>query len=237
MAIEGSLMDATPIQPSSFPFLRLPRELRDNIYYYAMLCPLSLQDHLDNEFPADVCEVVTSQLIYDGSYWGREESTRLFRVNRQVCVEALVAFYSSFIFCFPPWTNTGSIDVCHRKALTPWSRSLTRNVSLRMEIYIPTADQDLRAEHNRWTHLLPALMQLLPSLNKEKASIELSLGFYMWHFDPSATMEAAEETVDRVVDYAKPLIGLKGLTVKCHYASRCQTEKIMGQIREILKYK
>ena len=47
-------------------------------------------------------------------------------------------------------------------------------------------------------------------------------------------MEAAEETVDRVVKYAKPLKDLKGLTVKCHYASRCQTQRILGEICEIL---
>jgi hypothetical protein len=84
--------------PSSPPsqirsaLLRLPLEIRQEIYFYAFLIPtgdsrpIQLEESIDNN---------------DAEYWGTEQMTRLLRVNHQISAEAMDVLYSRFIFTFP----------------------------------------------------------------------------------------------------------------------------------------
>lgn len=67
-----------PVSDRPFPFLKLPREIRDIIYYYALL--------------------LTGKGLKTESTW--EQMTRLYLVNHQVYLEATKTFYSSITFFF-----------------------------------------------------------------------------------------------------------------------------------------
>ena len=95
-------LDVAPSVPSQpFPFLKLPREIRDLIYHYAPL-----------RGPT-VTPIAISYMLWILSltvYWGTEKSTRLFRTNRQVSTESSEMFYSSFPFHFPQTVDIALVN-------------------------------------------------------------------------------------------------------------------------------
>lgn len=100
--------DIAPSVPSRpFPFLKLPREIRDSIYYYALTRP----DTGPSVTPRHICYIQHRwSALSSPTYWGTEKSTRLFRVNRQVSDESLELFYSSFPFYFPQYVDLALVD-------------------------------------------------------------------------------------------------------------------------------
>ncbi|KAK2739225.1 hypothetical protein FQN55_009505 [Onygenales sp. PD_40] len=96
------------VKPETFhSFLQLPRELRDIIYYHALRRPTDaelrvkpgrfrwqMQAAADDEMP-----IVRLSSPHVVDLWaGREEMSRLLRVNRQIHDEASEILYSAFTF-------------------------------------------------------------------------------------------------------------------------------------------
>ena len=158
---KSNIIRTAPPEPKRpFPFLKLPRELRDQVYYYALLRP---PDKPVLRACCAAARLNTVCLWQERSrvYWGTERSTRLFRVSHQVSVEALEAFYSRFPF-----------HLCTRAAvverllgsLTARAKSLIREVIVNFAIYLRESpcgiEYDWRAGVERMMELLPNLRQV-----------------------------------------------------------------------------
>jgi hypothetical protein len=112
MASEGT----PPIKSSKL--LDLPIEIRIEILYYALLCPILSANSYDDA--AKVCLGLSdfgTPPVVDRNpkerscyYWGTERMTRLLRVNHQLHAEAEEVLYSSFVFCFPPDMSPRSLS-------------------------------------------------------------------------------------------------------------------------------
>ncbi|KAK2805235.1 hypothetical protein FQN50_006260 [Emmonsiellopsis sp. PD_5] len=111
------------VKPETFhSFLQLPRELRDIIYYYALRRPTDAElrikpgrCHWDPPGAAEDEMPIVSLKAPDVDLWaGREEMSRLLRVNRQIHDEASEVLYSAFTFTLQ------YVDIhCWRHNLSP----------------------------------------------------------------------------------------------------------------------
>lgn len=152
---------AVPTQP--FPFLKLPRELRDFAYYHALLRPGTGP----NVEPTRICYMhhKASSRHVSTSYWGTEKSTRLFRVNHQVYSEASEVFYSTFPFHFPSTIDTAMVNDT-LKILNIRARGLVRKVGFMLLIrsipspYTPKDDDKNERAFEAVTRILPNITQV-----------------------------------------------------------------------------
>src|SRR5947207_6015960 len=101
--------EGTPIIKFS-KLLHLPTEIRIEILYYVLLCPVPS----DSNDATKVCLGLNDFEISvargtDHRYWGTERMTRLLRVNHQLHAEAEEVLYTSFLFCFPPSMSLRSL--------------------------------------------------------------------------------------------------------------------------------
>lgn len=119
-------VDTQPLPSQPFPFLNLPREIRNSIYYYALTNP----GKRPNFEPAHICylDYKASTCNTSASYWGAEKSTRLFRVSHQIYSEAFEMFYSTFQFHFPKTINIALVHKTLRDTLPLRARGLIRNI-------------------------------------------------------------------------------------------------------------
>ena len=95
------------------PFLdTVPLEVREIIYHYALLFPDDSDAAVREGHvlpPLDRLRIL-SKTDPTLAHWGTEAMTRLFRVSRQIYVEALQVFFKNFEFSFPPRFNRTLID-------------------------------------------------------------------------------------------------------------------------------
>ncbi|MCJ1366011.1 hypothetical protein MMC16_005136 [Acarospora aff. strigata] len=153
-------------KPASPPclFMTLPLELRQEVYYYALLGPPSYG------IPQDFIHIETAgSKIYDTYYWGSEQMTRLLRVNRQIHHEAEEVLYTRFQFGFPLYVRTQLVhDVLD--PLSARARSLIRRVGLYIVLRTfpgPGAKQAAPL----WKDAFALLVRLLPGLREAKLAI------------------------------------------------------------------
>lgn len=205
------------LQP--FPFLQLPRELRDSIYYYALLRP----GHYVNRSPVHICSL-DDHVSWKSSdyYWGTEKSTRLFRVNHQVSDEALEVFYSRFPFHFPPWVAKVKRALC---PLSASSRSLITSVAMRLFLTTGVHWKVNVKDEEDWRMAVEAMIEMLPNVRRVELTFSQS--------GQTAPDDQVKDIVDRAVKMAGPLKGFPGLVLRgC--TDTTQRARITADIRKAL---
>ena len=132
-----------PGSTQPFLFLSLPPEIRNQIYHFASL-------HTTR---------------------GSEQSTRLFRVNRQVSIESMQVFYSTFYF--QHWIDCIFVHCVLVDTLTPWTKELITTVAFDHRIQLRVADslETERYNDGRKKAMVTAL-ELLPNVNKITMSLD-----------------------------------------------------------------
>ena len=214
---------SVPIQP--FPFLRLPREIRDLIYSHALVRPIA-EPALES---AQVCHMhhkVWSRTVAT-SYWGTERSTRLFRVNRQVSAEATGVFYSNFTFAFH-LPEVGDNELLST-ALWDIMPERTRNLISKLRISIivwANPEKPLEGDEERRRQSLEAAAKRLPNLTQ----IELILSVP----DLDVPERLLEKLVVGVVNMTSPLKERPGLALRVLGKETDQREHILSKTREAL---
>lgn len=154
---------ATTVSTKPFPFLKLPHEVRDMVYTFALISPISF----------DTGPVLFDPLTHiwymhyptwphqaSRSYLGTEQSTRLFRVNRQVSAEAVKVFYSTFtlILRFSYYHHEVRIAHAFNEISSIGARSLIGKVELTIGV-----DDKKPLVYN---YAMEALMELLPNVRR-----------------------------------------------------------------------
>lgn len=212
------LDDATLlISAQSFPFLRLPRELRNLVYSHALVRPGS---------GAYVCYMhhKASSRHVSTSYWGTEKSTRLFRVNHQVYNEASEIFYSTFSFHFPPIMVTTTVNNT-LNVLNVRCRSLIRKIGFALPFRSVTSIITSKAG-NRMAQAFIAAAGLLPNLTQVEVNIAL-IGPYIPGYQ---TMEA----VERILETLTPFKAIPILIICDGEDQTNQRSRILKGVREAL---
>lgn len=212
---------AVPSQP--FPFLKLPREIRNAIYYYALLRPRN--GHSFN--PTHICYFypkVPADSFWT-PYWGTEESTRLFLVNRQTSDEALEIFYSTFPFHFPQSVGVALVNATLRDTVSPWARSLITRISFVFGLLCTPGAFTVRDEEKA-RQAIEAVVDLLPNIRW----VVLTLTF-AGHDVPEYQ---EKEIVARALKIASPLRGFAGLSLEGADYEHAQRTRIMREVREAL---
>ena len=212
-----------PLPSQPFPFLKLPREIRNSIYYYALVRPGTGPIFE----PARICYMhhKASSRHSSTSYWGTENSTRLFRVNHQVYSEVSEIFYSTFPFHFPQTVDIAMIHNTIRDTLPLRARRLIRKIGFMILIRgIPgpfTAKDD---DEQRLA--FEAVVKLLPNIQR----VELSVAF-VGHDVPEWQ---ASEVVNRVLKKLGPLKDMPGLTLRGRFNENHQRARIVREVSEAL---
>ena len=219
-----SLILPSPIPSQPFPFLSLPREIRDSIYYYALLhnspspsigpnhCYFHPKRSVDPRFPPT-------------EYWGTEKSTRLFRVNHQVSHEAMELFYSTYFFYYPIRTTFTLVNATIRDTLTPWARSLIRNIGFQMNLLCTPGPFTIGDEDQR-RQAFEAAVKLLPNIKR----VELTLNF----IGRAVPDYQVKELVARALWTASPLRKFDNLILKGPGNENAQRMRISREVREAL---
>ena len=199
-----------------FPFLDLPREIRDEIYYYALLCPPQQPSQRDRSLDL-VIGVGYDSYPPTGIYWGTEKATRMFRVSKQVCEESISVFYSHFRFRAHGPNQLHSFLGTLRRTLTGHARCLIRHLVIDVYMRPHFASWWL---HGRWSsrhldtdpHGFPRdLMDSLPRLNTSNGHVELIL----WLGDFSDQVgQTKEEMVDWVAGQLMPWRAVGQLSIR-----------------------
>lgn len=211
-----------PVPAEPFPFLKLPREIRDFIYYYALVRPGTGPD----VEPARICYMhhkASSRHVSD-SYWGTEKSTRLFRVNRQVYGEASEVFYSAFPVHFPSTVDRAMVNDT-LGVLNVGARRLVRRVGFMLlfrSIPSPfTAKDDSKNER-----AIEAVTKLLPNIKQVEATIA-----FIGHDVPDSQVM---EVVKRILKILAPFKDSPGLTIRGGGIENNQRSRILNEVREAL---
>lgn len=206
----------TPVPSQPFPFLKLPREIRDSIYYYALL-----RSRNGNT-------AVTTHICYfhsQSTYWGTKESTRLFLVNRQFSSEALELFYSTYPFHFPEFIDVAVVNAALRDTLSPWARSLIAKIGFKFGFFSTPGRFALRDEEKAG-QVIQTVMDLLPNVKQVVLTLTID-GFDVPEYQ-------AKENLDRVLRIASPLKGFAGLSVDGSDHETAQRTRTMREVREAL---
>ena len=217
----------TPVPSHPFPFLKLPREIRDLIYYYALLRPRGGP----SVNPTDICyfhartPANSTSHSYWTPYWGTRESTRLFLVNRQVSNEALEVFYSTYPFHFPTWVDVPFVNATIRDTLSPWARTLITKIGFKAGLFCNPLPHSLRDEEET-RQTIEAVVELLPNLKQVVLSLCLS-GHDVLEYQ-------VKDVVARALRIASPLRGFAGLYLEEFDELTAQRTRIMSEVREAL---
>lgn len=131
----------------AFPFLQLPRELRDQIYEYALICKsrFCLYRHSDFE---DIGNA--SALYYSG-----EPIMNLFLVSHEINQEAVMVFYGKTMFNFHGLLVERAIHL-FLTTVPDHLLAKIRKVHLSLE-NIDTSDQSSHRKHLSWPESLDIL--------------------------------------------------------------------------------
>ena len=233
------LPPASPIPPSpipaqSFPFLKLPREIRDSIYHYALFLDRTSRFvfpsqcyHSPPDEPSDPPEgPVNPWLPGSTNYWGTELSTRIFRVNHQICREALELLYSTSCFDFTIGTTVSLVNATIRDTLNPWARSLIRNIGFRIYFFYSHSDYFTLDYEEERRQGFRAAVKLLPNVTRVELTLEVS-GIAVPEYQ-------VKEVVARVLRIVSPLRDFNRLILKRLGDETAQQNRIWIEVCEAL---
>lgn len=225
--------DDTPPSPKSpdpvsyvpttpFPFLQLPREIRDLIYYHALSGPEIVV------FPDPLSQVdsrLRSSEDLQKFCWGTENSTRLFRVNHQVSSEASQLFYSTFHFRFSYSFSVQSVNALFRDCLSVKTRNLISNICFPIVIWRTPGSFPLKDEEKR-RQAIAAAIRFLPNLRRVALTVSLN--------GDDVSEGKVKGVVDRALKVASPLKNMPGLYIFGGVNETSQQAYIMEEMRRDL---
>jgi hypothetical protein len=164
----------TPVPSQPFPVLKLPREIRNSIYYYALLRPRNGPSvnptHICYFHPKVPAESASKS--YWTPYWGTKESTRLFLVNRQISNEALELFYSTYPFHFPQSVDVALANATLRDTLSLWARSLITRIGFMFGLLCTPGPFTVRNEEKA-RQAMEAVVDLLPNVKRGRIDVDV----------------------------------------------------------------
>ena len=222
----ASLILSSPIPSQPFPFLKLPREIRDLIYDYAILRSKTSHFVIPNHRDFDRPEGPVNPWLGSTNYWGTEISTRLFRVNHQVCHEALEIFYSTSFFDFTIGTTVSLVNATIRDTLTPWARSLIRNIGFHIYFFCSHSDHFTLDYEEERRQGFEAALKLLPNVKRVELTLEVS-GLTVPEYQ-------VKELVARALRIVSPLRDFDRLILKGSGDETAQQKRIWRKVREAL---
>ncbi|KAL8853326.1 MAG: hypothetical protein Q9221_001802 [Calogaya cf. arnoldii] len=211
-----------PVPNEAFAFLKLPREIRDLIYYYALIRPGSGP----NVEPARVCYMhhSASSRYLSTSYWGTEKSTRLFRVSHQVYNEASSIFYSAFPFYFPSHMDIAMVNDT-LGILNIRSRNLIQKLGFVLvfrSIQSPTTSEN----DEKKGRAMEAALKLLPNVTQVEATVAL-----IGHDVPKWQIMAV---VKRILETLAPLKDVPTINVRGSSGDENQRLQILREVGKAL---
>ena len=218
-----------------FPFFLLPRELRDEIYYFTLLSinPVPLKPILlDNTIHIQKkvsCEPTERKFISAGT----EASTRLFRVCRQISDEALQVFYSAFNFQICDCTTNEVLTRMLRDTLTPIARSRIRYVTFYVDNPLPPGFPSVtQMLWEYWARNIETMLQLLPQLRSPHCrQVKVIFGF--------GGTGMAENLEPLIVEFALRVLGcldrVEKLTVEASIVDNENGEQMKKVYQQIEK--
>lgn len=212
-----------PIPSHPFPFLKLPREIRDAIYHFALI----RSGTGPNVKPTGICFMhhKASSPHVSTSYWGTEKSTRIFRVNHQICSEATEVFYSTFPFHFSQTIDLRMVHDTLRDTLPLRARNFINNIGFM--ILVRTRPNPFTAEDDeKQRRALEAVVALLPNIKR----VEVSLAV----FDRDVPDWQVKDVVTRALEKLGPLRDLPGLSIRGGFNENSQRARIVRKVREAL---
>ena len=232
----ASPIPALPIPSQPFPFLKLPREIRDSIYRYALLLNEtshfvfpSQRYHNGHEGSCDRWKgTVNPWLPGSTNYWGTEFSTRLFRVNHQVCYEALELLYSTSFFDFTIGTTVSLVNATIRDTLTPWAKSMIRNIGFHIYFFYSHSDSFTLEYEEERRQGFEAVVKLLPNVTRVELTLEVS-GSTVPH-------DQVKGLVTRALRIVSPLRDIDGLILKRPGYETAQESRIWREVCKAVGY-
>ena len=217
---------------SSSPFLKLPRELRDEVYYYTFLTsPLIANPNkwFNNRDPA---------VVVSFSYTcGTTNFLQLFCVCKQISEESARLFFSSFLFLFSYYTSDKLITNVLDNVLLR-GQTWVRHLGFLINLYVPcrgygVADLVEKEEwqnEQKWCMNFSSLMKLLPSLTTEQGP-KLDIGIWFnGGIDKPMIPDVKHLMVQQAMRCLGPLRGTKNLEIHCT-SLREGFQGVVGEIR------
>ncbi|MCJ1338398.1 hypothetical protein MMC09_003685 [Bachmanniomyces sp. S44760] len=227
-----SSQSLTSIPSQSSLFFKLPREIRDPIYFYALQQP---RNGASFTCP-HICYVLpkmstTPAFRADrGSYYGTKDSTDLFLVSRLISEEAREVFYSTYRFHFPDSVDVALVNATLRDTLLPRSRSLITRIGFSFclpSVPHPTTSftEHLFHREEEARQAVETVMNLLPNVKYVVLKF-----MFAGHEVPQ---RREKEAVARALKIASPLGGFANLSVEgASYSA--QGARITRSVREAL---
>ncbi|KAL8830030.1 MAG: hypothetical protein Q9191_001669 [Dirinaria sp. TL-2023a] len=218
---------------NSFPFLKLPREVRYAIYRLVLTAaPFVSTLNLEKETPTWWMHHPAWDPDVSKTYLGSEKSTRLFRVNRQIAAEAMDVFYSSFIFNYslPLTYDSKRTASLFRRILSMRVRSLIKKLVLEPTIFMnlnPKKHSTNLVEREK--QCIVEVLHWLPNVT------HVELDFWL-HRAPAAKHDASA-IVAQVVEIMMPLRKVPTLIIRSFWRtpkSDDQVTRILTGVREAL---
>ncbi|KAL8996023.1 MAG: hypothetical protein Q9169_004370 [Polycauliona sp. 2 TL-2023] len=211
-----------PLAVRPFPFLKLPREIRDIIYFHSF----TRANAGPNAKPARICYMhnKASSRHFSTPYWGTERATRLLRVNHQVYNEASDMFYSTFHFHYPSTVKDSMVDDT-LSILNIRSRALIRYIGFSLHIRsiqtTATAKDDAKNER-----AFDAAMRLLPNITQVEVIIP-----FIGHDVPKWEIGGV---VKRILNILAPFKEGPVLIIRGNITENDQRSLILEKVRENL---
>lgn len=216
---------AAPISIDPFPFFQLPREIRDLIYYFALLRSDSkLTIKPENFYCYSESDVWPHK--DPAPVWDRGRPARLFRVNRQFSAEASKVFYARFPVQFKHTIPAPPIDFAFPDNMSFRNRRYVKSVGFTIMVMISSSPISFSEEEKVRQDFEDAL-NWLPYIRR------VDLVFEMCGDYPQDLR--IKDIVDRLVQILSSLRDVAELTL--HRGSSVRTsqqKRILEEMRKAL---
>lgn len=169
-------------QQSSSSFLKLPLELRQEIYHCALAKPRDTNSGINTQYEANI---VWKSSKLRTTYWGTERMTRLLRVSRLIHDEVSQVLYSRCSFNWPQQADAALIHTV-LDPLLPAARNYIRRIGFCIVL-------STRSEFNMdMIELTKAASGLITDMLPNLRSVAISVNIVPFPIDSGALLQTAE---------------------------------------------